>query len=316
MADKMTFRAALAAGAVLMAVAPGAVYAQVSEVYAREVEVRLSEMEIQMRTLTGRIEGLEFQVDQLQGRLDAALNDIEFRLQLLEGGNPVAGVPGTAPTTAPAPAPAPAAPPAPAPLPAPVAPTAAAPAPTAPVGQTYDQILALSGEQAPAGQGTLGTLQGTGAAPLPTQPLQGLPATPQVAGTVALPAGGPQVQYDYAYGILQSGNYADAETAFRSFLAENPNHSLSSNAQYWLGETFYVRGRFGEAAEAFASGYVRFPDGSKVVDSLLKLGMSQAAMGQRPTACDTFSRLIADHPNATIAVLRRAEQERDRLQCI
>ena len=313
MADRMSVRAALAAAAVLMAFSPGAASAQVSDVYAREVEVRLSEMEIQMRTLTGRIEELQFQVDQLQGRLDAALNDIEFRLQLLEGNSPVAGVPGTAPAPT---APDPATTPAPAPQPAPVAPTTAAPATDAPVGQTYDQILALSGDQAPAGQGTLGTLQGSGSDPIPAQPLQGTPAGAQAAAAVALPAGDPQTQYDYAFGILQSGNYTDAETAFRSFLAANPNHSLASNAQYWLGETFYVRGRFGEAAEAFSSGYRQVPDGSKVVDSLLKLGMSQAAMGQRPTACDTFSRLIADHPNATFAVLRRAEQERDRLQCL
>ena len=310
MPDK-TFRAMLAAGAVLIAFAPGSASAQVSEVYAREVEVRISEMEIQIRTLTGRVEELQFQVDQLQGRLDAALNDIEFRLQLLEGGSPIAGVPGTTPAPAPAVPAAPATPP----QPAPVAPTAAAPATPAPIGQTYDQILALSDGQPPAGQGTLGTLQGAGPVAL-ADPLPGLPAPPQSAATVALPAGDAETQYNYAYGILQSGNYADAEAAFRSFLAENPTHGLASNAQYWLGETFYVRGRFGEAAEAFASGYRLFPDGSKVVDSLLKLGMSQAAMGQRPTACETFGRLIADHPNATVAVLRRAEQERDRLQCL
>ena len=56
-------------------------------------------------------------------------------------------------------------------------------------------------------------------------------------------AGGAQGEqlYHDAFKLLQDGDYAGAERAFKSFVQRNPQHPLAGNAQYWLGETYYAR---------------------------------------------------------------------------
>ena len=54
----------------------------------------------------------------------------------------------------------------------------------------------------------------------------------------------PQQLYEQAYGYLLQKDYGAAESGFEDFLKRHPNHQLAGNAQYWLGETFYVRGQY------------------------------------------------------------------------
>ena len=67
----------------------------------------------------------------------------------------------------------------------------------------------------------------------------------------------------------------------RSFVERYPKDPLAGNAQYWLGETFYVRKDYSNAATAFAQGYEKYPKGAKASDDLLKLGMSLTASSTR-----------------------------------
>ena len=131
----------------------------------------------------------------------------------------------------------------------------------------------------------------------------------------ALPEGTPQEQYDYAFNILRQADYARAETALRMFLDANPTDTLAGNAQYWLGETFYVRGDFEQAAVEFLSGYQTFPNSNKAPDNLLKLGLSMARLGQTDGACTALSRLATEYPEANDTIRRRAQTERARLNC-
>ena len=131
----------------------------------------------------------------------------------------------------------------------------------------------------------------------------------------ALPAGTPQEQYDYAFNVLRQADYVRAETALRMFLEANPTDTLAGNAQYWLGETFYVRGDFEQAAVEFLSGYQTFPNSNKAPDNLLKLGLSMARLGQTDGACTALSRLATEYPEANDTIRRRAQTERARLTC-
>ena len=245
---------------------------QLPGTYAAEVEIRLSQLESRLSQLNGRLEELQFAVSQSEQRLDRALNDIEFRLIELEGGDPFATTGGGSPVATP---------------PA----GGAAGQPTNVIGGT-DTTTVVD-----PSTGVLGTLT----------------LTPGSGGQVA--ADPASASYDAAFALLQRADYGGAEQALTSFLADYPQHPLASNAHYWLGETFYVRGRFQEAAGAFARGYQAFPQGAKAVDSLLKLGMSLAQLGQRNEACLTFEQLAREFPNAALAIQRRAEQEQQRLAC-
>ena len=90
---------------------------------------------------------------------------------------------------------------------------------------------------------------------------------------------------------------------------------MAGNAQYWLGETYFTRNRFMEAATAFAEGYKRYPKGAKAPDSLLKLGMSLGRANQKQNACVALAQLDRDFPQAGAAIKERAGTEKKRLGC-
>ncbi len=143
---------------------------------------------------------------------------------------------------------------------------------------------------------------------------------PAAVATAALPAaneisGDPKQAYETAYGYLLQRDYGSAETAFTDFLKKFPNDSLSGNAQYWLGETYFVRGQYKAAASAFLKGYQTYSQSGKAADSLLKLAMSLDRLGQKDAACSSFAELSTKFPTAPQSVKARAQSERQRVGC-
>ena len=95
--------------------------------------------------------------------------------------------------------------------------------------------------------------------------------------------------------IVLGGGSAGWMTA-STLIKEYPDNKLSSNAYYWLGETFYVRKNYQLAAYNFAAGYKKFPEGSKAADQLLKLGISLFSLEKLTEACATFKKLLEEFP--------------------
>lgn len=126
---------------------------------------------------------------------------------------------------------------------------------------------------------------------------------------------GPEQEYQTAYSYLLQQDYGAAETAFRDFVKRHPKSPLAGNAQYWLGETHYVRGAYRPAAVAFLKGFETYGDGGKGPDSLLKLGMALARLNQKDAACSSLGEVKRRYPSAAQNVLSRARSEADRLKC-
>jgi tol-pal system protein YbgF len=143
--------------------------------------------------------------------------------------------------------------------------------------------------------------------------------TPASVATAALPlpldSTNPKQLYETAYGYLLQRDYGAAQAAFDDFLAKYPNDSLSGNAQYWLGETHFVRGQYKAAAGAFLKGYQTYAQSAKAPDSLLKLAMSLDRLGQKDAACSSYAELSSKFPNAPQSVKSRAQSERQRVGC-
>ncbi|HVX34695.1 MAG TPA: tol-pal system protein YbgF [Hyphomicrobium sp.] len=176
-----------------------------------------------------------------------------------------------------------------------------------------------------AGDDAIGGLINGGGAHAP-QPVpvaasqQGAAPVPASVATAALaPASetsnDPKQLYETAYGYLLQRDYGAAETAFDDFLKKFPNDSLSGNAQYWLGETHFVRGQYKAAASAFLKGYQTYAQSAKAPDSLLKLAMSLDRLGQKDAACSSFAELASKFPTAPQSVKARAQSERQRVGC-
>jgi tol-pal system protein YbgF len=156
-------------------------------------------------------------------------------------------------------------------------------------------------------------------APLPLHASQGGAAEPMQQETpervAALPGTDPVSLYNQGYGDLLRRDYASAEISFRKVVSRFPNDSLAGQAQYWLGETYYARGQFKDAAEAFLKGYNQYKSGEKAPDSLLKLGMALAELGQKDAACSTLNEFGAKYPGADVQLQGQAKAERRKVGC-
>ena len=270
-----------------------------------QLQLKTSQLEEQMRGLTGQIEEMGFKINQISARLDRLVADVDFRLRALEGGdgqtNVLSGT-TTPPVTPPS---GPPVPPRPAPGPGEVVINQeGAPGPSQVFGTlTESQIEA-------AGINPSSEAAGSSAVQAGTQ--QAVASTGDASG---LPPGSPEDRYNYARGFLMRRDFEGAEQALRAFVDTYPENELAGNAQYWLGETYYVRNDFGTAARTFADGFQRYPDSSKAPDNLLKLGMSLAALERTEDACITLQKLSSEYPQAAANIKRRAEDERSRLKC-
>jgi tol-pal system protein YbgF len=141
------------------------------------------------------------------------------------------------------------------------------------------------------------------------------PTRPMPAAVPAGDGSNPKQLYETAYGYLLQQNYGAAETAFDDFLVRHPNDGLAGNAQYWLGESFFVRGQYKQAAGAFLKGYQTYARSAKAPDSLLKLSMSLDRLGQKDAACSSYNELNTRFPTAAQNIKARADSERRRIGC-
>jgi len=113
-----------------------------------------------------------------------------------------------------------------------------------------------------------------------------------------LPAGTVQQKYRYAQKLVTTGQYAKAEAALSEFIKNYPEDSLAGNAQYWLGQTYYVRKMYTKATRVFLEGYDKYPKSPKAPAFLLKIGMSLNAMGEKRDACDAYRELGVRFPDS------------------
>jgi tol-pal system protein YbgF len=145
------------------------------------------------------------------------------------------------------------------------------------------------------------------AAPSSDEPPRSLTAPP--------PGVDAQTLYQQGYAALLQKDYAGAETTFRQLVEAYPDNALAGDAQYWLGETYYVRGQYKAAADAFLKGYKKYKSGQKAPDTLLKLGISLAELGQKAAACSTFKELKAKYPGAPVHIGDEAKAWRKKAGC-
>ena len=117
------------------------------------------------------------------------------------------------------------------------------------------------------------------------------------------PSSTEQAVYAHAFDALKAGSYSIAITGFKDFLGTYPTSSLAENAQYWLGEAYYVNHDYDAAGGAFRSVLKKWPDSNKAPDALLKLGYTQFAQKQFPAAKATLTEVTRKYPGTDAARL-------------
>jgi tol-pal system protein YbgF len=137
---------------------------------------------------------------------------------------------------------------------------------------------------------------------------------PQGAVTAALPPTTPRDEFDVAMASLNGGQYETAETGLKTFLQRYPKDRLSGEAVYYLGETYFKRGRHRDAAEQYLKISTDYPKTTHGPDALVRLGVSLEKLGAKEQACAFFSEVGRKYPAAT-SVKASAQREAKRVQC-
>ncbi|ACL02685.1 tol-pal system protein YbgF [Desulfatibacillum aliphaticivorans] len=130
-------------------------------------------------------------------------------------------------------------------------------------------------------------------APEVQKPPAPAPEPPKTASSSLI---SPEEQYAGAYLHYQNREQDKAIRAFKAFLADNPDHDLADNAQYWIGEAYYDQKMYPEAIEAFKQVVKKYPDQNKAPAALLKIGYSYLAVDNPEQASKFLRQVVTDYP--------------------
>jgi len=134
-------------------------------------------------------------------------------------------------------------------------------------------------------------------------------------GAVPLPAADPAQIYDDARARLLDGDFDGAQAGFEAFVTDHGDDPRAGEAWYWLGETFFVRNDFAQAADSYIAALRADPEGVRAPDALVRLAASLHGLGRTEDACSTLARFGRQFPNASAASRDRASRESVRAGC-
>jgi tol-pal system protein YbgF len=148
--------------------------------------------------------------------------------------------------------------------------------------------------------------------PAPVPPPSTEVSAPDAERTPPVPpptiaTGAEQADFDAALDELRDGHYAQAIADFQGFLNAYPDSRLAGDAQYRLGESYYVSRDYEAAKEAFINLGLRYPQSARLPDALLKLGYIYGELGDAARARDVLQKLMQVYPDSQAADL--AEQQ-------
>ncbi len=241
------------------------------------IQQRFSSLEDELSRLIGEVERLEFSLRQHEEAARKKLEDLEYRIIVLEGGDPSTLFQSEEPP---------------------------APAPRAP--QSVPQI-----QPSPGGAAVQSRPLGEGGAAA-----GGQPGGSQTLGVLNRPVTGAAGAAGFEQGVaaMQAGRAEEARDLLESFLSANPDSPVAGDAYFWLGEAYYSLGDFRQAARRYVDGAELHPGSPTAPRSLLKLGVTLSILGQTDVACRTLRAVGERYPNSTDAV-SAAETEARRAGC-
>ena len=248
----------------------------VNEALTRQLS-KISELEKQIQQMTSRYEESNYKIQQLSDRLSKISNDNQLRLQQLESNKAINDKVN--------------------------------PAKEVTVKKNQNNILNLEEvNEEEENNAKEKTVQAENIKPKEKEKVN----KPK---TKVLPKASIAEQYKYAMTIMKGGDFEKAEIAFKEFVDTHSKHELAGNAQFWYGETFYIRQLYEDAAAAFLEGYQKYPNSSKAPENLLKLGVTLAELGELEQGCKMIVNLKKAYPKTDASILQKSSYEKKRFNC-
>ena len=111
--------------------------------------------------------------------------------------------------------------------------------------------------------------------------------------------------YTAALTTFRSREYGQAVLDFLDFIAKFPRHPLAANAQYWIGEAYYVQRDYRQAMTEFRKVVEVYPASPKAADALVKVGLCYRNLRDPARAQQTWQRVVATYPSTEAAAIAK-----------
>jgi len=118
--------------------------------------------------------------------------------------------------------------------------------------------------------------------------------------------------YRKALAALRAGKEKKGLAGFRRFVTKYPRHELADDAQYWIAECKYGQRDLAGADAEYRRVIEKYPQGNKVPDAMLKLGVTLLAEGEVDSGkrvLDTVARTYPEHEAGQAAAAQLAHQD-------
>jgi len=118
------------------------------------------------------------------------------------------------------------------------------------------------------------------------------------SGTVpAIPQGiTPTAAFNLAYNDYLNAKYELAAAGFQRFVKDFSGTSLSPNAHYWMGESYYNLKDYGRAIQTFEFLVTEYPGNEKTSAALYKIGLATAETGDLAKSRKNLKRVLEEFP--------------------
>jgi tol-pal system protein YbgF len=142
-----------------------------------------------------------------------------------------------------------------------------------------------------------------------------LAAAPAAAPASATAPSDPAAAFAAARALMDAGRFAEASDAFEAYTVAHGSQPNAAEANYWLGETLYVRDNYGDAAQAYIVALRGWPKSAWAPDALVKLSSSLIALKQPAEACRTLGEFDRRYATASAQLKSRARAARTTAKC-
>jgi len=129
-------------------------------------------------------------------------------------------------------------------------------------------------------------------------------ATPDQNAAATAPAAAVQgndanSDYNAAIALMRDNSRQDeAIAAFQNFVKTYPDSTYLSNANYWLGQLNYNKGKKDDATFYFASVVKNHPKSPKAPDAMLKVGIIMQDKGDTAKAKAVYQQVVKQYPGS------------------
>jgi tol-pal system protein YbgF len=174
------------------------------------------------------------------------------------------------------------------------------------------RVAALEGHKPPTTT-TTETITETGGAPAPVPTATPAPAKPEISATDLAREEARDAPDEYKRGLalVRQGSYDKAIQSLREFLRTNRDSALAPNAQYWIGECYFMLGDYYQAILNFNQVRQQHPKSERAPAAVLKIGLAFLQMGNKSEARLAFQKVLNDYPSSP-----EAAQAREKLQAL